>query len=282
MAVKPCEVALPKDNSSETVMSPAQSSCQAEFRPKQSVRSPAQVAASRANAKHSTGPRTQAGKARSRRNALRHGFYATQFTGPLGRAYEEVDLAGGAQAMRQIGRDFRRQYRPCTPEEMLIVDRIAGLWHRLQRIQTASQVPLRHYKKRGKSYRDAILETETLLPMEARLERSIARLHKILAFFQRMRLGRPPRWGVQDLEWWAEDDAASEAADANAAMDPELDPDDIPIGAGTRSAVQDGKHASRDVVEPPGALRDGQENPADGSDVYNENEGTNPKDGTGS
>jgi hypothetical protein len=37
--------------------------------------SPEQVAANRANAKRSTGPRTKAGKARSRLNSLKHGFY---------------------------------------------------------------------------------------------------------------------------------------------------------------------------------------------------------------
>jgi len=38
------------------------------------VTSPAQIAANRRNAARSTGPRTEAGKAQSRRNALKHGL----------------------------------------------------------------------------------------------------------------------------------------------------------------------------------------------------------------
>jgi hypothetical protein len=38
--------------------------------------SPAKLAANRQNAQHSTGPKTEAGKAQSRRNALKHGIHA--------------------------------------------------------------------------------------------------------------------------------------------------------------------------------------------------------------
>ncbi len=44
------------------------------------------IAASRANARASTGPRTAAGKARVRRNALRHGLAALVLTNPAGSA----------------------------------------------------------------------------------------------------------------------------------------------------------------------------------------------------
>ncbi len=42
--------------------------------------SPAQLAANRANAQHSTGPRTPEGKAASARNALSHGGHASDDT----------------------------------------------------------------------------------------------------------------------------------------------------------------------------------------------------------
>jgi len=53
---------------------------------------PAKIAAQRANALSSTGPRSEAGKARSRWNALRHGAYAG------GRAWTD-------EALRAIGED---------------------------------------------------------------------------------------------------------------------------------------------------------------------------------
>jgi hypothetical protein len=46
--------------------------------PKKPV-SPKQLAANRANASHSTGPRTSEGKARSAQNSRKHGFTATNF-----------------------------------------------------------------------------------------------------------------------------------------------------------------------------------------------------------
>ena len=42
-----------------------------------------QIAANRLNAKNSTGPRTDAGKRRSRRNAIRHGLTAETIIGVL-------------------------------------------------------------------------------------------------------------------------------------------------------------------------------------------------------
>ena len=50
---------------------------------------PKQQAASRANAQKSTGPRTSAGKAVSRFNALKHGIYAVNFGGG------QVDITNG-------------------------------------------------------------------------------------------------------------------------------------------------------------------------------------------
>ena len=38
--------------------------------------SPHQIAANRANAKHSSGPRTVAGKAKAAQNSYKHGFFA--------------------------------------------------------------------------------------------------------------------------------------------------------------------------------------------------------------
>jgi hypothetical protein len=53
---------------------------------------PARLAACRANARKSTGPRTAAGKARSSMNSLKHGRYARRLTRSLERASESEQL----------------------------------------------------------------------------------------------------------------------------------------------------------------------------------------------
>ena len=58
-----------------------------------------QIEANRRNAQHSTGPRTEAGKQRSSRNAVRHGLTAETVIGPLEdaedyQAFEETITAG--------------------------------------------------------------------------------------------------------------------------------------------------------------------------------------------
>lgn len=64
--------------------------------------SPARVAANRANAGSSTGPRTASGKARSSLNALRHGLAVSVFADPeLGAEVESL-------ARRIAGRDTSR------------------------------------------------------------------------------------------------------------------------------------------------------------------------------
>lgn len=85
-----------------------------------------QVAANRQNAQKSTGPRTCAGKRRSRRNALRHGLTAEtvleQFEDPAEyRAFEKAVIADLA---------------PATTIERALVLRLASLLWRLKRATT--------------------------------------------------------------------------------------------------------------------------------------------------
>ena len=77
--------------------------------------SAANIAANRANAKLSTGPRTPEGKARSSQNARKHVFHPTSF--PVVRL-EEVDEVDRLRA------DAIAAYRPANSQETFAVERI--------------------------------------------------------------------------------------------------------------------------------------------------------------
>ena len=75
-----------------------------------------QLAANRANAARSTGPRTPEGKARSAQNARKHGFTATSFA--VVRAEDIFELA-------DIQADLVSVYQPVNSEELAALERIA-------------------------------------------------------------------------------------------------------------------------------------------------------------
>jgi len=82
------------------------------------------AAINRANAQHSTGPRTPEGKARSSRNALCHGLSSR--TAVLA----SEDLAAYQRHCRQ----FFEEYRPATPTEIQLTQELADTAWRLNRI----------------------------------------------------------------------------------------------------------------------------------------------------
>jgi hypothetical protein len=95
--------------------------------PKSSV-SERKLAANRANAQRSTGPRTRAGKARSSLNALRHGILAkaafnSRIDGENRRAEFNELVAGLAQ-----------EYQPRTMTEVVTVQQLAGCYWRLAKV----------------------------------------------------------------------------------------------------------------------------------------------------
>src|SRR5580704_19700982 len=78
--------------------------------------SPEQLAANRANAAHSSGPRTPEGKARSAQNSLKHGFTASTFA--------VVRL----EDLQEIGRlkfDLVAVYQPVNSQEIFALERMA-------------------------------------------------------------------------------------------------------------------------------------------------------------
>ncbi len=82
------------------------------------------VTANRANALHSTGPRTESGKQRSSLNALRHGLSSRTAVLP----------SEDAQAYQLHCRQFRDEYQPKTPTEIQLVQELADTAWRLNRI----------------------------------------------------------------------------------------------------------------------------------------------------
>lgn len=91
------------------------------------VVSDARREANRENALKSTGPRTEEGKARAGRNALKHGLTATRVAveGEEGRNYEERVAA------------FRDQFPPKDAWQQLLIEQMARVSLRLSRIEQA-------------------------------------------------------------------------------------------------------------------------------------------------
>ena len=100
------------------------------------------AAANRANSKHSTGPRTTAGKRRSSQNAWRHGLTA-----------QSVVLASEDEAAyQQVCHKFFDEYKPATATEATMVQLLADTCWRLNRITQLE---------------DAILTNASLAPQDA-------------------------------------------------------------------------------------------------------------------
>jgi hypothetical protein len=82
-----------------------------------------QIIANQQNAKHSTGPRTESGKRRSRRNAIRHGLTAETV----------IDILEDAADYKAFERAIKSDYSPQTAIEGQLVSRLASLLWRLRR-----------------------------------------------------------------------------------------------------------------------------------------------------
>jgi hypothetical protein len=86
--------------------------------------SPARLAANRANAQRSTGPRTRQGKSASSRNATSHGLFAKH---PLLDGEDPAEY----EALKER---LVEEFAPASGIEDLLVDDIAGLLWRLKRL----------------------------------------------------------------------------------------------------------------------------------------------------
>jgi hypothetical protein len=86
---------------------------------------PKQQAASRANAQKSTGPRTTAGKAASRFNALKHGIYAVH----------QIMFDEKPEDLAELSAEYHELCSPADAKQRLLVDTLVHSEWRLRRMR---------------------------------------------------------------------------------------------------------------------------------------------------
>ena len=96
------------------------------------VRSPTQIASNRQNSTLSTGPRTEAGKIASSKNAISHGLSGAD---PV-LAYEN------RADYEKLVEDYTNEYEPDTIHQTFLVSQLAGARWRLNRIQRIENAAL--------------------------------------------------------------------------------------------------------------------------------------------
>jgi hypothetical protein len=90
--------------------------------------SPRKLAAQRANANKSTGPRTLDGKAAARLNALKHGFFAHDVVN------SELDGPARAEEFYSLLDALLEEFQPQSARERILVDEVAASCWRIRRI----------------------------------------------------------------------------------------------------------------------------------------------------
>jgi hypothetical protein len=157
--------------------------------------SAAKLAANRANAQHSTGPRTEEGKARSSRNAVKHGLFS-QAAAESAAGLSEAEQA----ALDALVLDGRQRYQPRGAEEEACADRLATLWWELQRTSARRHAYARARAEAGATEEGVVRACAALHARERQLERSIRHERQDLVFVQRLRNGELCRHRRAELE----------------------------------------------------------------------------------
>jgi hypothetical protein len=86
---------------------------------------PKQRAASRANAQKSTGPRTTAGKAASRFNALKHGIFAVH----------QIMFDETPEDLAELSAEYHEHHNPADSDQRFLVDTLVHYEWRIRRIR---------------------------------------------------------------------------------------------------------------------------------------------------
>src|ERR1700691_40837 len=110
------------NNNHDTLPAPAAPDTQAP------ALSPRRLAARRANAQKCTGPLTVEGKATSRLNALKHGFFSSDVVNPI------LDGPARAEEFNSILDALLDDFQPQSARERLLVDEVAACCWRIRRL----------------------------------------------------------------------------------------------------------------------------------------------------
>src|SRR6202795_4305236 len=89
-----------------------------------------QTAANRMNSQKSTGPRTAAGKAASRYNAVKHGIFATT----------QIMFDEKAEDLAELAAEYHEHHSPADPNQRLLVDTLVHHEWRLRRMRRVEAV----------------------------------------------------------------------------------------------------------------------------------------------
>ena len=143
------------------------------------------AAVNRANAQHSTGPRTEAGRNRSSQNATKHGLTSRA---PFLRCEDPA-------AYQLHCRQFHDEYQPQTPTEIQLVQELADTAWRLNRIPRLeaelldiAQREMRRNVRAQPSIAEAVRSLATLGQHSARLSRQFNKALVTLRQIQAARL----------------------------------------------------------------------------------------------
>src|SRR4051812_35506825 len=118
--------------------------------------SPERLAANRANAQKSTGPRTIKGRAASRMNALKHGLLSQEALICSPHRYEsEAELFA-------LHDRFRNELQPMGPLELMLCDQIVTTHWRLRRVLAAESAEMALSLRRGRSPSNRLADSRSV------------------------------------------------------------------------------------------------------------------------
>jgi hypothetical protein len=140
-----------------------------------------QIAANRLNSQKSTGPRSEAGKAVSRMNALQSGLHAES----------HVIRGEDAEALAQLTAEYYAEFHPVTPRQRDLLDTVIHNQWLIRRLRlTESDLYAHHFEDRDYDFEDkwhfkVAQRDHPLSDAFANLENRLARLQSRLNSLER-------------------------------------------------------------------------------------------------